>query len=83
LAQAWIQAATWHLGGQRLELRPWIQVGGELEGSRRTKERCTVDSRNMFCLLETTIYFVHASFFYFDQELLQYHLQYQSYSYNI
>jgi hypothetical protein len=39
--------------------------------------------RNMFCLLETTIHFVHASSFYFDQELLQYCLQYESYSYNI
>jgi hypothetical protein len=33
------------------------------------------------CLLETTIYFVHASSFYFDQELLQYCLQYENYSY--
>jgi hypothetical protein len=32
---------------------------------------------------KTTILFVHVSSFYFDQELLQYHLQYESYSYNI
>jgi hypothetical protein len=37
----------------------------------------------MFCLLETTIHFVHATSFYFDQRLLQYSLQYESYSYNI
>jgi hypothetical protein len=42
-----------------------------------------VDDRNMFCLLETTIYFIHASLFYFDRGLLQYRLQYESYSYNI
>jgi hypothetical protein len=34
----WIQATTWHTGGQRLELRPWIQTGGELEGSSRRKK---------------------------------------------
>jgi hypothetical protein len=37
----------------------------------------------MFCLLETTIHFVHATSFYFDQRLLQYRLQYESYSYDI
>jgi hypothetical protein len=30
-----------------------------------------VDDRNMFCLLEIIIHFVHASSFYFDQGLLQ------------
>jgi hypothetical protein len=29
-----------------------------------------VDGRNMLCLLESTIRFVHVNSFYFDQELL-------------
>jgi hypothetical protein len=37
----------------------------------------------IFYLLKTTIHFVYVSSFYFDQELLQYCLQYESYSYNI
>jgi hypothetical protein len=76
LAQAWIQAAAWHSAGQRLELRPWIQIG-ELEGSnRRTKDERGGRPQHV-CLLKTTIHFVHASSFYFDQELLQY----ENYSY--
>jgi hypothetical protein len=49
--------------------------------SNAIRMKCTLMYVNLlFCLLETTILFVHVRSFYFDQELLQ---QYESYSYNI
>jgi hypothetical protein len=72
----WIQAATWHSDGQRLKLRPLDSNRWRARGEQQADEGTSaVDGRNMFCLLESTIRFIHASSFYFDQELLQYRLQ--------
>jgi hypothetical protein len=64
---------------QALDSKRW-RARGEQQADKRAS---AVDVHNMFCLLETTIHFVHANFFYFDKKLLQYRLQYESYSYNI
>jgi hypothetical protein len=79
----WIQAATWHSvdkgSSSALNSNRWRARGEQHAGERAN----AVDGCNMFYLLETIIHFIHASSFYFDQELLQYCLQYESYFYNI
>jgi hypothetical protein len=79
----WIQAATWHSvdkgSSSALNSNRW-RARGEQQADERAS---AVDGCNMFYLLETIIHFIHVSFFYFDQELLQYCLQYESYFYNI
>jgi hypothetical protein len=55
----------------------WTKAGAQdsnrwrAQGKQQVDEGSSaVDGRNMFYLLETTIHFVNASSFYFDQELL-------------